>query len=473
MRLRKIVMVEPKPAGPHVFSRSYIPRLGLPILGTMASKRGIEVRILFEQVTPVKPAKLAAADLVCITTTTSTAPGAYRLADRLRTGGARVVLGGSHVTFLPEEGLCHADWVLRGEAETTFDRFLDMVEGRTSPGAVPGLSFLEDGAAVHNPLDASPVELDDLPVPDVNLVAGKCQSYCHEGVIPLQTSRGCPHQCSFCSVVAMFGRKMRFASPERVAEELERRRGQGKSVFFYDDNFCASPARTKRLLEYLLKKGNLLPRWHAQVSVRAARDLEMLALMRRAGCRTVFVGFESIQPEALALYRKRQSVDDIREAIERFHRYGMWVHGMFVAGADSEDAGTIQSTAQFAIDEDIDSIQISVLTPFPGTLLFDQMEQSGRILTKEWSQFDGQHAVFQPTRMTPEDLAKETIQAMSRVYSTRRALGMLARGNTRRFLISMYARSQLRRLAKDHRRQLPADGRSQAISLETMSRAGA
>jgi len=473
MKLRNIVMVEPKPPGRHVFSRSYVPRLGLPILGTMASMRGIQTRILFEQVTPVKAEELAGAELVCISTTTSTAPGAYRLADRLREAGTRVVLGGSHVTFLPEEGLRHADWVLRGEAETTFDRFLDMVEGTVSPRAVPGLSYQENGQSVHNPLGDGAVQMDDLPIPDVNLVEGRCRSYCHQGVIPVQTSRGCPHRCSFCSVVAMSGHKMRFASPERVAEELEQRRGQGKTVFFYDDNFCASPARAKRLLDYLLSKGSFLPTWDAQVSVRAARDLELLALMQRAGCRTVFVGFESIQAEALTLYHKRQSVDDIRQAIERFHRYGMWVHGMFVAGADSEDADTIRATAQFAIDEDIDSIQISILTPFPGTLFFDQMEQGGRLLTKDWSQFDGHHTVFQPARMTPGDLARESTQAMSRVYSARRALGLLARGKLRRFLITMYARSQLRWLAKANRQQLPADGRPQAISLETMSRAGA
>jgi radical SAM superfamily enzyme YgiQ (UPF0313 family) len=176
----------------------------------------------------------------------------------------------------------------------------------------------------------------------------------------------------------MFGRKMRFASNEHVAEELERRRGHGNGVFFYDDNFCGSPARTKSLLDHLMRRDIFLPPWLAQVSVRAARDLEMLKLMQRSRCHTVFVGFESVNPDSLQLYQKRQTLDDIRLAIRRFQQHGIWVHGMFVTGSDADGIETIRATSRFVIEEGIDTIQFLVLTPLPGTPVFAEMKETTR-----------------------------------------------------------------------------------------------
>jgi len=249
----------------------------------------------------------------------------------------------------------------------------------------------------------------------------------------------------------MFGRKIRFASREHVAEELQRRRGQGKMVFFYDDNFCASPARTKSLLDHLMTRGAYLPPWYAQVSVRAAKDAELLRLMQRSGCKAVFIGLESIEPETLTLYHKGQTVDDIRQAIRQFHRHGIWVHGMFITGSDADGVDTIRATARFAIEEDIDSIQFAVLTPLPGTPVFDEMDRQGRLHTKDWSLYDGHHAVFRPARMSAYTLMDETIAAMSRVYARRRIPGMLVRGNLKRVMTFLYASGQVRRWRRNNR----------------------
>jgi radical SAM superfamily enzyme YgiQ (UPF0313 family) len=452
MRIRKIAMVEPKAPGNHVFSIIHLPRLGLPILGTVASRRGIDVRIFIEDLTPVDFEQIKEADLLCLSTITSTAPHAYHLADRARAMGVKVLLGGPHVTFLPEEALGHADWVLRGEADHSFGRFLDMLEQKAQPEEVPGLSHIQEGQIVHNPLEQDPVDLNNVPIPDFSLLAGKRGKRFDNGVIPIQTSRGCPHECNFCSVTPMFGRRMRFVDNEHVAEELNRRRGQGKHVFFYDDNFCGAPERTKSLLDHLLTHNTFLPPWHAQVSVRAAKDLEMLKLMRRSGCRIVFVGFESIDSNSLALYNKRQSIEDIRLAIRRFHEQGIWVHGMFVTGSDAEGIETIRATGRFAIEEDIDTVQFIMLTPLPGTPVFDSMNDQGRLLTKDWSMYDGHHAVFKPAQMSPDELVSETMSAMSSVYSPGRILGLAARGKFRRSFFSAYAYRQLRRWRQDNHR---------------------
>jgi radical SAM superfamily enzyme YgiQ (UPF0313 family) len=428
--------------------------MGLPILGTLASRRGIDVRIIIEEMVPVDFGEVGGADLLCISTITSTAPAAYRLADRAQVAGVPVVIGGPHVTFLPDEALNHADWVLRGEAEQSFGLFLDLLEEKTGPEAVPGLSYRSRGQTVHNSMVPDPVDMDTVPIPDFSLLASRKGKKFDRGVIPIQTSRGCPHHCNFCSVTPMFGRKMRFVGNQRVAEELERRRGHGSGVFFYDDNFCGSPARTKSLLDYLMSRNIFLPPWVAQVSVRAARDLEMLKLMQRSGCQTVFVGFESVNPDSLALYDKRQTLDDIRLAIRRFQQHGIWVHGMFVTGSDADGIETIRATSRFAIEEGIDTIQFLVLTPLPGTPVYEDMKDQQRLLTRDWSLYDAHHAVFQPAQMSPGELMTETMAAMRRVYSPSRILGLAVRGKLLKFVFNLYANRQVRRWQRAQRRLL-------------------
>ncbi len=447
-------MVEPKAPGNHVYSLVSLPRLGLPILGTLAKRRGLDVRVYVEEIMPVCIDELLRADLVCISTITSTAPRAYHLADKARAAGVPVVLGGPHVTFLAQEALEHADWVLKGEADQSFIKLLDMLEGHTGPEEVPGLSYWSDDEMVHNPLATDPVDMNEVPIPDFSLLAYKGKPYIGNRIIPLQTSRGCPHHCKFCSVTPMFGHKMRYASREHVAEELERWRGNGGDVFFYDDNFCASPSRTKGLLDYLLRKDVFLPHWMAQVSVRAAKDDEMLKLMQKAGCRTVFVGFESIDTKSLKLFHKRQTIEDIRMAIRKFHKHGIWVHGMFVTGSDADGVDTIRDTSRFAIQEDIDSIQFAVLTPLPGTVVYEEMKKQDRLITENWGLYDAHHSVFQPNKMSAYQLISETMKAMARVYSLPRIMSFLSRGKMRRAALSLYAHRQIKRWRRANRHML-------------------
>jgi radical SAM superfamily enzyme YgiQ (UPF0313 family) len=251
----------------------------------------------------------------------------------------------------------------------------------------------------------------------------------------------------------MFGRKMRYASPERVADELNRHRGRGDQIFFYDDNFCASPNRTKELLDHLLTHDVFLPEWLAQVSVKAARDTELLKMMQRAGCNTVFVGFESIEPGALDLYHKRQSTDDIRLAVRRFHDFGIRVHGMFMTGSDAEGVDTIRATADFAIAEDIDTIQFLVLTPLPGTPVFEDLESAGRLLTRDWSKYDTHHAVFRPARMSADQLMSETMQAMQRVYSFKRIIQKVRRRDWLSVKLYLYAHFLARNWTRERKKQ--------------------
>ncbi len=451
MKIRKLLMIEPKAPGVHVFSLVRIPRLGLPILGTLAHRRGKDTRVVIEDASALDTKMITDADLLCISTITPTAPRAYELADQARAAKIPVLMGGPHVTFFPDEALRHSDWVIRGEADTSFEQFLDMLEQDGDPQSVPGLSFMRNNEIVHNAINSMPVSMDSVAIPDFSLLEGRKKRHDFDlGIIPIQTSRGCPHNCNFCSVTPMFGHKMRYASKEHVAEELNQRKGHGNTVFFYDDNFCASPKRTKSLLDYLLTHNVFLPPWMAQVSVRAAKDTEMVELMHRAGCYRVFIGLESIDAGSLAQYHKHQTIEDIKFAVRRFHQSKIQIHGMFMFGSDSDSAETIRATSRFVMEERIDTVQFMVLTPLPGTPVYTQMSRNGRLLTDDWSQYDAHHTVFRPKKMSATELTSQAIEGMAKVYSLPRILSMAMRGKFNEAILNFYARRQVKRWKKEN-----------------------
>ncbi len=434
----KVRLIELKAPGLNVFDRARLPRLGLPLLGQLLAGRGHDVRIYVETLAPVNWEDVGGADLVGFSALTTTAPATYRMADRLRSSGIPTVIGGPHVTFVPEEGLAHSDFVVRGEGQFTLLELVEALEGGTGFQEIAGLSYHDaDGEACHNP-DRPPSSQEAfvaLPSPALHLIVG------HERMtnVPIMTQWGCPYNCDFCSVIRMFGRRVRARPIEAVLDELEQYRGRG-SVFFYDDNFVVDKERTRALLTEMIRRG-LTPSWSAQMRAdavyrdRQSRELdrELLELMREAGCTMVYCGFESVNPATLEAYNKRQEVGDILESVRAFHAYGIHVHGMFVLGADTDDRGIFRRTVDFALQNEIDTVQFLMLTPSPGTPFYERIASQGRLLTDDWSLYDGHHCVIRPALMSPYELQMGTIQAMARFYSVRRALRMLAANITRSF----------------------------------------
>ncbi|MFH0811022.1 MAG: radical SAM protein [Pseudomonadota bacterium] len=438
-KIRNIVLLEPKASANHIFSRIIIPRLGNPILGTMLAQRGYNVRVIAEEVTPIRLEEVLRADLVCISSITSTAPNAYIWADKVRAAGKLVVMGGVHPTFVPNEALLHADYVVRGEGEGALMELVEALDEGGSVSHIANLSYLDHGEPRHNPLRPLLCDLDSVPMPDYSLLAGWPRK---TRVLPVSTSRGCPYNCAFCSVVPMFGRQYRFTSIDRTMEEIRLGMRRSKHIFFVDDNFTANPARTKQILEQSLSEGLKL-NWSAQVRAEIARDSELLKLMRRSNCFTVFVGFESINPRTLKLYNKRQSLDDIREAMANFRANGINVHGMFVFGADEDGPETIRETVNFAREAGIASVQFLILTPLPGTRMYDQIEAEGRITDRDWSHYDAHHTVYMPKRMTPYELQNETFKAMNRFYSWPAIGKSVLTGNVYYAYIGLYGKRSL------------------------------
>jgi radical SAM superfamily enzyme YgiQ (UPF0313 family) len=425
MNIRRISFIEAGSPGLHIFSKFPIPRLGAVLLSTILRDRGYEVKAFIEDVAEPDWPFIEHSDLVCISTITSTALKAYSIGKRLKALDIPVIMGGAHPTFLPEEALEYADFVIRGEGDHSLGELVSCLEkGFPALTGIKGLSYRDrDGRIVHNPSPEYIQDLDSLPQPDFSLV----HQWNPLNVYPVSTSRGCPYDCTFCSVIRMFGRRYRFKSIDAALKELRYAASVSKATkFIVDDNFAASKTRSKEILRGMIAEG-IKTRWSAQVRTDVAADPGLLRLMADGGCHTLHIGFESINPATLEAYNKKQSREDIVSCIRTVRDHGIHIHGMFVLGADTDDAGTIRDTADFAINLGVDTVQFLILTPLPGTPFFQDMMKSGRILHTDWSKYDVQHVVFRPRLLSPSALQIETFRAMGRFYSWKYIFSHLAR----------------------------------------------
>ena len=443
--LKKLVFVEPKSTHLHIYSRVCIPRLGSVLLGTLMRNQGYDVRVYIEDIEAPDMNEVMSADLVGISAITSTAPQSYRLADKVRAAGGIVVLGGTHTSFLPEEGLEHADFVIRGEGEFAFQELVDAIRRGDGFEKIQNLSYRQDGRVVNNPERPKIPNLDVNPIPDYKLISG----WKPGGVISVATSRGCPFSCTFCSVPGMYGHAFRTHSIERVLQELTLHKGN-MYTFFADDIFTANKKRVKELIRGMIER-NLTPQWGAQVRTETVDDPELLQMMRDANCFNVYVGFESINPRTLKLFQKKQDLAKIERAIERFHAHKIRIHGMFVVGSDEDDVETIDATADFALKHDIDSIQFMILTPIPGSPDWDHLYNRGEkyVISRNWSFYDGHHAVHQPRRMSPYELQMAAINAMAKFYSWSGIARKLAKRDIYYATIRYWGKKMIRQWWKD------------------------
>jgi len=393
----KIALIEPRACEANVYSKIPVPLLGPVYLGTILKNRGHEVEVYNENIHAPDYANLKA-DLIGISILTPTAKRGYEIAKRFPR--EKVIMGGVHASLLPGEALEHARQVVIGEAE---DIIADVVEGRRPEPVV-------QGRPVKN--------LDALPNPDFSLIRGYRSNPL---VVPISTSRGCPFDCSFCSVTKMFGREYRFRSAENIVKEMKSR--DTKQFFICDDNFAANPKRARLLLSLMLK--SKIRHWACQVRCDAAKDKELLNLMARAGCNVVCIGFESVNPMTLRAFQKRQTVEEIVAAIRSFRKKKIKIHGMFVLGGEDDNKNTIWETLKFAIRHKIDTMQLTILTPFPGTKVYEDMEAQKRIFTKDWNLYDAQHVVFKPKLISAQELQLNTVRAYVKFYSIHRAFFLI------------------------------------------------
>lgn len=284
-----------------------------------------------------------------------------------------------------------------------------------------GFSYRDEAGAAHHNHGrprCTQAGFEALPIPDLALVE------VHGRLVtkPAMTQWGCPFDCEFCSVTAMFSRRARHRRTDQVLAELA---GLGaKRVFFHDDNLVVNSARTTGLLEAMLAAG-ITPPWFAQVRADAALrspahaepDHDFVELMREAGWQMVMIGIEAITDEALHGIGKRQREGHVEVAVAALHDNDIAVHGMFVAGLDTDTAGSAVDTAAFAGRLGVDTFQLMIETPLPGTRLWERAVAEGRLLSHDWSLFDGHHAVMRPRQMSALGLELSVLEAMRRFYS--------------------------------------------------------
>ena len=343
-------------------------------------------------------------DVLCLYTMTSNAPRAYELADLFhKRGHARVIIGGIHASALPEEAAAHADQVLVGEAEGTF---LDVLEGRVAD------------KIVH----CKPVcDLDSIPWPDYSVLKTPVKA------ADIMTSRGCPYRCSFCTTSRMFA-PYRQRSVDSVIAEIKHYHDMGfEYMNFEDDNFTADKERAKEICRRIIAENLQFKETFFFGRTDMANDPEMLGLLAKAHLNWVLIGIESLNQKTLDAVNKHQSIDDIRRAGEACREHGIQLIASIVVGADTDTHEDIMRTVQFAKDIDASKLQPAVLTPFPGTPVFEGYQKEDRMLVRDerdWESFDMMNATYQPKNMSPWDLEMEFFHAACSFYDRRGVIRM-------------------------------------------------
>lgn len=351
------------------------------------------------------------ADLVGLTAMTPTVNRAYEIADHFRGRGCPVAMGGMHVSQMPAEALEHCDSVVIGEAETLWPALLADFERQS----LHKIYRHENGFP----------SLGGLPAANWELYRPKPYLPVHF----VETTRGCPLDCEFCAVTHAFGRCYRSRPVEEVIAELRSLRPFDglftlkNCVFFVDDNIIANRAYARELLPRLTEF-NL--KWFGQASVNIASDPEILELCRRSGCTGIFIGFESLEAETLAAIGKKVNRPErYLEVIQRIHDHGIGIDASFVFGFDTDDAGVFDRTLEFATKAKVDAAYFSLLTPYPGTRLHARLKAEQRLLTEDWSLYDGSRVVYRPKKLQTDQLLEGYYRVLREFYRLPSIFGRL------------------------------------------------
>ncbi|HEX9074628.1 MAG TPA: radical SAM protein [Anaerolineae bacterium] len=333
-------------------------------------------------------------DLVAIEVYITSARRAYEIADHYRRRGAHVALGGLHVTSLPEEAAAHADTIFLGPAEDTWPRFLlDFRRGQA------GKTY----ASKERTLKGLPRIRRDLIKRHLYLVPNS-----------IVVSRGCPHTCDFCYKEGFFkgGKSFYTQLVDDALSEIDRL--PGRHLYFLDDHLFGDPRFANALFDGMRGMGRV---WQAAGTVKAVLAPDLLEKAANCGLKSLFVGFETLDPRNLREQKKYQNLDrDYAAAVRRLHDLGIMVNGSYVFGMDGDDESVFARTVEWAIEQGIETATFHILTPYPGTGLYARMNAEGRLLHRRWDWYDTRHTVFRPARMTPEKLEEGYWQAYHDFY---------------------------------------------------------
>jgi radical SAM superfamily enzyme YgiQ (UPF0313 family) len=386
----RLLLINPSHGHKHLGSTTATtwPPLHLPYLAAVTPSH-YQIEVIDENIEPFQHRK---ADIVGITAYTSSICRAYQIAEVYREKGIPTIMGGIHVSMMPDEAKRYCDSVVIGEAENIWPKILDDFEA----------------GKLEKEYRGTWADLETLPIPRRDILQN---SYYRWGSI--QTSRGCPMNCSFCSVTAFNGQRFRRRNMDSVIEELEQI--PQKWISLNDDNIIGYGKKdlewTYSFFSRILEKG-IKKSFFAQASILFGEERELIRLAARAGLKVVFSGLESINQKTLQGYQKGINLERLQhgrynELIERIRKEGIVFFGGFVIGSDDDVRSVFHSTLKFIQSSHIDILQTSKLTPLPGTRLWKSLQQEGRILTqnfpKDWEEFRFSRLVFKPSQMSIEE----------------------------------------------------------------------
>jgi radical SAM superfamily enzyme YgiQ (UPF0313 family) len=429
--MKNILLIAPKSINKNSSELSILktPLSGLLVLATMLRNKRHNVRFIDESFKVPDYDEVDNLDLVLISSMSTTVNRAYTLADMFRNRGIKVILGGVHVSFMANEALNHCDQVVIGEAE---DIIFDLVEGKFKSKIVRGL----------------PTEnLSRYPMPDYSLVEGIKKE---PDIVSVVTSRGCPFACKFCSLVNMFGTKLRSVPTNLIINYLLKFE-KLKVLAFDEPNFTINKERSVDILQEMKNNGIFPKNCLASVSVDVANNDRLLKLMIEVSNFTLLVGLESISQKSLDFYNKKQTPEMIKKSIKKLHDFGIKIIGCFIFGADGEDKSIFQKTIDFCHSADIDFPTFACLTPYVGTHLRSQLELENRIFNNNWDFYDTLHTVFFPQKMSPLELQEGVINAYENLYSTRKIFTHLKRKEIFEATQKLHMRRLLKRGIKQNK----------------------
>jgi len=410
--LKRVLLIFPREKGIK-FSNDTLypfPILGLTLLASLFPKN-YEIKIINEVIEEID--FNSNVDLVGITALTCVIKRAYAIADQFRERGVKVILGGVHPSLLPDEAKEHADSVFIGEAEGMLDKVIaDFESGDLQP--------------FYKNREWS--DLKGMPLPRRDLLNKRYRPFFKV----IETTRGCPNRCEFCSVPIINGKRYRIRPLEEIDQELSAIiNKKGEYLFLSDDNVTAKEDYAFGLFE-IFKRHKV--KWMGFTTIKIAMNEKLLKAAREGGCVSLFIGFESLLQENLDNVSKRfVNVQDLSNLIKTIQNHQIGIQGAFIFGFDGDDPTIFKKTVEFVQKNNIDLPTFSVLTPFPGTPLFSRLEKEGRIFDLNWSHYDMSHVVFKPKKMTMQELQEGYLWAQKYICAPRSILKRLLWGPKHHF----------------------------------------
>jgi radical SAM superfamily enzyme YgiQ (UPF0313 family) len=346
-------------------------------------------------------------DLIALTVNTPNASHCYNIANKFRKNGSKVVMGGPHVTLLPEEAIQNCDYIVVGEGELTWPKFLE--------------DFYNDCAKTHYICEKIP-SLENLPIPRRDLIYRR--HFTKGAVI---STRGCPYKCSYCNLKQIYCDSFRTRPIKEVIEDIKKIKS---SYFvFWDDNFFGDINYAKQLMSELklLKKG-----WAAQVTLERCNDIELLKIAKESGCIYFFIGLESFSENTLLSVNKGiNNVNKYKSTIELIHKYGISIQAGIIFGFDTDKKDVFKNTLNACNDLGIDGATVSILTPLPKTPLYEALKRENRLITEEWKYYNGKTRVaFIPKNMTDIELFEGYMWFRNNFYSFKSIFKRLYKSRT-------------------------------------------